>query len=1016
MKLTSSLRKISVQLIHPWVAATAMVGLLSAAPATFAAAPPANTLIGNQASATYLDSGGVQQSSTSNEVQTTIQQVGAFNLDTFATNTTTVVNTKIGAAGTTVYAPHVLTNTGNGADKFDIKVEVPGPNPSSGAGAFNRVAVFADANFDGLPDNTTELCVLNAGVCTVPAQSVSGNGGKLGFVVAYTLPATATTPLTPYASGKVTATPVTASLGLYAANNVSASDVDNVNLTTRAAFNLSKTVAQPASGITAPGGGAWPVAANSGPRSSLANCVTTWTPGLTSTASCQYTVYTLTYNNTGGAPGTFVMKDVIGSGATAGLVYVKGSAVWSNAPGVALSETAPGTGATAGADFKVTTANESTTSAVSDLAFVDSNVPVNTTRSVSFVVLVDNTAALGTSTTTNTATYNPNDGSKDPQTGNPLPVPPTASNPGDNVTTTTNGSPYTTTGTYNLTLSSITGTATNGKDTTAGTPLPNDNDTTTVPSAPIGGSVPFTVQVWNNGNAVDTVNIVATNPGTAGGTAFPAGTTFLYFKADGATPLSDTNGDNIPDTGPIPDGGSTTVVVKAILPTTVAAGTGPYTLTVTGTSTNDSTQKDATKDVLTSVTGIPVDVTNTANGVTSGTGADVGPLPAGATPTTTNTVKAGATTVFSLFIKNNDTISNSYALSAASANSFPGTLPAGWTVKFVSGAVTAANCAATAAISTTASVATTQQVQVTACVTVPASQTAVTAQPLYFQVKSTSAASNGNIVVDVKLDAVTVTTDTYSATIGPATSTGQTTPGGSVVYPQTLTNTGSQSCTGPYSVTATLPQADLDKGWQAAVYLDVNNNGALDAGDTLVTAPIAGPLAVGTSQKFLVKVFSAGGAAVGATDTATISVAFPAGDTSCGTPTSTATTTIVTGQIRVLKTQAINAACTGAVGSQVQTNLTAKPGQCIVYVVKATNEGTAVVTNLAIKDAVPAYTKLATTQPATKCASTGVDPVMDDSKYSAVNNAVTCGGGTNAMQPGGTMTLTFQVKIDSDTP
>lgn len=998
MKITSTLRKISVQLINPWVAATAMVGLLSAAPATFAAAPPANTLIGNQASATYLDSNGAQQTSTSNQVQTTIQQVGAYNLDTFTTATTTVVNTKTGAAGTTVYAPHVLTNTGNGTDSFDIKVDVPGGNPASGAGTFNRVAVFADANFDGLPDNTTELCSVTTptGTCTVPAQSVSGNGGKFGFVVAYTLPATATAPTTPFSSGKVTATPITASLALYAANNVIASDVDNVNLTTAAAFNLSKTVAQPSSGVTAPGGGAWPTAANSGPRSSSAACATTWTAGLTSTASCQYTVYTLTYSNTGGAAGKFVMQDVIGSGATAGLVYVQGSAVWSNAPGVALNETTPGTNA----DFKVTTTG-SGASSVSNLAFVDNSVPVNVTRSVSFVVLVDNTAALGTSTTNNVASYNPTDGGGA-----------TASTPGT-TGTNSNGSPYTTTGTYSLTLSSTAGTATNGKDSTAGTPNTDANDTTTVPTAPIGGSVPFTVKVWNNGNAVDSVNIAAANPGTAGGTAFPAGTTFQYFKADGATPLTDTNGDGIPDTGPVQPGDSTSIVVKAILPTSVAAGSGPYTLTVTGTSTNDSTQKDATKDVLTSVTGIPVDVTNTADGTTSGTGADVGPLPAGATPTTTNTVQAGNTTVFSLFLKNNDTQANSYALSAASANSFPGTLPAGWTVKFVAGNVTAANCAATAAITTTASVGANTQAQVTACVTVPASQTPVTAQPLYFQVKSTAAASNGNIVVDVKLDAVTVTNTNYSATIGPATSNGQTVPGGSVVYPQTLTNTGNQSCTGPYTVSAVLPSADVAAGWQAAVYLDVNNDGTLDSGDTLITAPIAGPLAVGTSQKFLVKVFSAGGAAVGATDTATISVTFPTGATSCGTPTSTATTTIVTGQIRVLKTQAIDAACTAAVGTQVQTNLSGKPGQCIVYQVTATNQGTAAVSNLAIKDAVPAYTTLHATQPATKCASTGVTPAMGNSNYSAADNAVTCGGGSNSMQPGGTMTLTFQVQINN---
>ncbi len=288
MNLFSFLRRVGAQLAHPWVAASAVAGLLAAVPATsFAAAPPANTLIGNQATATYLDTNGQPQSSTSNQVQTTIQQVGSFTLDGKTTLTTDVINTKTGAAGTTVYAPHILTNTGNGMDRFDIKVE-PGPN---GTGVLGRIAVYVDTNFDGLPDSTIPLCSASSGACTVsPAQAVAGSGGKFGFVVAYTLPATATTPTTPFASGKVTASPVAASQGMYEANNLAASDVDNVNLTTNAAFNLTKTISQPSFGVSAPGGGAWPATANTGPRSLSASCPTTWTPGLSSTASCQYTV------------------------------------------------------------------------------------------------------------------------------------------------------------------------------------------------------------------------------------------------------------------------------------------------------------------------------------------------------------------------------------------------------------------------------------------------------------------------------------------------------------------------------------------------------------------------------------------------------------------------------------------------------------------------------------------------------------------------------------------------------
>ncbi len=996
MKLTSSLRKIGGQLINPWVAATAMAGLLMAAPPTYAAAPPANTLIGNQASATYLDASGQPQTSTSNQVQTTIQQVGAFNLDGKTTVTTDVVNTKTGAAGTTVYASHVLTNTGNGTDNFDIKVVVPGPNPAVNPGNFYRVAVFKDANFDGLPDSTTELCSLptGSGTCLVPTQTVTGNGGQFGFVVAYTLPATATTPTLPYGSAYITAKPIAASAGMYLAGNQEAQDVDNINLTTVAAFNLNKTISQPGAGITAPGGGSWPTANNSGPRSSAtATCPTNWAGVSTAPSACQYTVYTLTYTNTGGSPGRFVLQDVIGSGATSGLTYVTGSTVWSNSPGVALNETA-GSNATPGADYGVTTSG-----GMSTLTFVDNTLPVNVTRTISFVVLVNSTAALGTSTTTNTAKFNPTDAGSTATAGNPGPV-----------GTTTNGAPYTTTGTYSLTLSSMAGTAITGKDAIAGTPNAGPEDTTTVASAPAGGMVVFNVKVFNTGNALDTINITSASAGTSGGTPFPAGTTYQFFKADGATPLSDTNGDTTIDTGPIQSGDSIIIVVKAILPgTLLPASNVNYTLTVTGTSANDPTQKDATRDVLTSVMGTLVDITNSAVGTSTGSGADLGPGPS-STPTTTNTVQAGGTTAFTLYVKNNDTVDNTYTLASASTNSFPGNLPAGWTVKFVSGIVPSANCAAAPAISSIAVTSTSQGI-LTACVTVPSNQAPVTAQPLYFQVKSTNLASTGGIVADVKFDAVTVTNVMLSATLGPATSNGQTTPGGSVVYPQTLTNTGNATCTGPYTVTATLPATDLAAGWQVAVYLDVNNDGILDSGDTLITAPLPGPLAVGGSQKFLVKVFAAAGAAVGATDTATISVAFPAG--SCGTPTSTATTTIVTGQIRVLKTQAIDTTCTGAVGTQVQSNLSGKPGDCITYVVTATNEGSVAVSNLTLKDVVPAYTTMNGTQPTQQCTSNGVTPMATIGNYSVVNNAVQCGNVSNTVPPNATMTLTFQVKINN---
>lgn len=972
-------------------------GLLFGGTQAWAAAPPANTVIGNQATAAYLDPNGVPQSATSNIVQTTVQQVGSFNLDGATQTSTTVQNAKTGAAGSVVYAPHVLTNTGNGTDTFVIKVDAPGPNPAS-PGALSNISVFADANFDGLPDSTTALCSVTpnpTGTCNVPAQSVAGNNGKFGFVVAYSLPGNVNSSQTPYASATITATPSTTAL--YTAPNTSASNVDNINTTTAAAFNLVKAIQQPSTGINPPSG-AWPAAVATGKRSVAgANCPVAWSSTAAATPGCQYTVYTLTYSNTGGAPGRFVMKDVIGAGSTAGLQYVTGSAVWSGASGTALSEGAGGD--PAGVDFAFDAGSKT-------LTFVDNTLPVSTPRSVSFVVLVTDTAPVGTTGTTNQASFIAIDA-------------PTATTttPGT-MTATSNTSPFTVLGSYSIALGSASSSAVTALDATAGTPNGGSSspftagaDTTIVPGASAGSSVAFSQTVFNTGNDTDTVNITSSNPGTGGTTAFPAGTTFSYYKADGATQLNDSNGDGTVDTGPILAGGSTTIVVKAQLPSTLAAAPNVnYVLTVIGRSAGDTSKSDTTRNVLTSVTGVLVDLTNSALGTSSGAGADVGMGPS-ASPTTTNTVSAGATTVFPLYVKNNDSVNNTYALSVSGNATFPGTLPAGWTVKFVVGVVAPAACASAPAI-TSVSVNAGDQGQVSACVTPPLNQAVVTASPLYFQVRSTGPASTGNTVVDTKYDALTVTAAalTYAATLTPDNS-GQVANGGSVVYAHTLTNTGSGVCTGAYDITATVPAANA--GWTTAIYLDVNANGVLDASDTLVTGAIAGPLVVGGTQAILVKVFAPGGAVAGETSTATVTVTFPSGATSCGAPSAKDLSTAVTGQIRLIKTQALDTACNGTVGTQsANPILAAKPGNCIVYQVTATNQGTSTVTNLMLSDTLPQYTTLNATQPSATCASTGITPALGNGNYSTTAGAVSCGSASNSVSAGGTATLTFEVKVN----
>ncbi|RDI25850.1 putative repeat protein (TIGR01451 family) [Pseudacidovorax intermedius] len=1002
MKNQYPLTRGSGKLLATWAGTAAMAAVfLSGSPAAMAAAPAAGTSIGNVASASYLDPNGTSQVSTSNLVQTTVLQVGSYALDGKITTASTldVVNNKTGAAGATIYAAHVLTNTGNGADGFNIKVD------ASASKKFAKIEIYNDSNFDGLPDSATPLCsdaTGQTGCSLTSVTTVAGNNGQYGFVVAYSIPTTATG-TGAYDVGNVTVTPQASSVTSYgyAASNQSVQVQDSVTLTNAAAFNVSKALALPNTGIGAPGGGSWPAAIAAGKRTPAgATCATTWAGMGSNPASCVYTTYTITYSNTGGAVGRFNLQDVIGTGATAGFTYVSGSAVWSSNPGVALSETAGSNGANI--DFAASGGT---------LTFVDNSLPVNNTRSLTFVVLVNSSATVGTASTTNTVKYNPTDAPTA-----------TASAPALGSTpSTSNGSPFTVQGTYSVAVGAATSVASSdAKDSTAGTPNNSSTDAQSNAKVAAGSATSFTHVVYNLGNDTDSVNIsIATQ-------TFPANTIFRFYKSDGTTELSDTNNDGKVDTGPIAIGGSVKVIVKATIPPTTAINTGAnYTLTLLGTSGSDSGQFDASKDTVVAVTGPAVDLTNSAAGVfASGSKADVGTGPSAQPTVTQDPVPAGSWTTFDLWVTNNDSNANTYTLSASSTSGFPGSLPAGWTVKFVSGATTSASCAAGTAITTTGTAAANGgQTQVTACIFVPATQVQIS-QAVYFQVRAVSAASDGSTPVDTLYDQVNVTAaaSTYSATIGVA-GTGQVAPGGSIVYAHTLSATGTGACK-PGKLTVTLGSGNAALGWTYAAYVDSNGNGVIDASDQLIDATGAIPAPVpGTDVKLLIKLFAPGGATVGSADISTVAVTFPAGSDNCGTPSTTDTTTVVAAQVRLYKTQAKNpnatcdaAGITTALGNLATTALTAKPGECIVYQVKAINEGTSTVTNLNISDVLPAYTTLTTVQPTSTCASsagTVLPAFTNPTGWSASTTSVSCGNGTTAttVAPGASATLTFQVQL-----
>lgn len=533
-----------------------------------------------------------------------------------------------------------------------------------------------------------------------------------------------------------------------------------------------------------------------------------------------------------------------------------------------------------------------------------------------------------------------------------------------------------------------------------------------IPSAAAGQTVSYTNVVWNTGNSTDTFKL------TQASTNFPAGTTFLLYQADGATPLTNTTTPPIPalDTDPscvAPLVKDTVlhrcgypVIVKATLPTSAPAGSN-FSTVYTATSNNDPTKSDTVQDTLTILTAAQVTLANDAALALKGTAA----------PQTTLTAVAGNSVTFPLYVASN--IADTYTL-AASQDNFSGTLPSGWSVSFH--LPTGGSCSAPGTVDNTVAINSSQTSTTTgtlvscAVVTTPASATPGT-QPVYFRVIGTSNA------VSIKQDAVTIAT-ARSITLTP-NSSGQAVPGGSVTYAHLLSNTGNSAEGGTCS-TLTFSGGNSLSGWSSVVYYDKNNDGTLDSSDPVVnslaeiaagglytdgTAVTAQTLPVGKSLRLFVKVFAPASAIAGQTDTRTLTATVSNSSCTSTAPTAqtvTDVTNVNTALVRLEKTQAIDANCDGTADNAFgAAQIEAKPGQCVVYRVVATNQGTQQVTALKINDSTPSYTTFNGPTVATLCSPNGS---ADSAPSIGANGAVACGEYTLAA--GASVTLQFRVKIN----
>ena len=823
----------------PLVALAVSAGLAAVPAWAQTAAPRAGTSIGNQATATYNDGSNIPRNVQSNSVTTVVQQVAAVDLtDPRSINA---------APGAPIAFPHTIQNNGNGIDTFNITLT----NPTGDFGI--NPQIFADANQDGVPDNTTPI-----------TQTPSlAPGEKFNFVVVGTVPA-----------GQAANTTSSINVNAISVNTPGISDTntDTVRVSNNAVINVTKAVGGPAAGGV-------------------------------------YT-YTLRYtNNSNVASGALTLTDTLNSRLT----YVPGSGRYSQNDTTALTDAN---------DTGVDPAGVSYSRSGQVVTATIASVPARTTGAVSFSVTV---AGSAPGIIPNRAAFSYDDNNDGTQT-----VPGETNNVDVNV---------------------------------AQAPAVTITDDT-VDEVNQGATVTFTNVVTNGGNGTDTFDITVANPGT-----FPPGTTFQLFQTGGAATLLDSNGNGIPDTGPIASGGTYSVVVKATLPATSTA-TGPFAVGVTATSGAPGKPSATGTDTVNAVNLASVDITNRAGGVRTETVQTIAGNP-------------GTVVTFPLSAQNTSNVNDNYALSFVPNPA----LPAGFNVVFrdANGQI----------ITNTGNLAPAAFFDYVAEVTVPANATPQDIA-LAFTVTSGASGATDTIGDVLRVNSVVALTLTPN-------NQGQVFPGSSINYAHVVTNNGNATLTN-LDVTTT----DSLAGFSSVTYADLNGNGILDpneqAAGPLATIPT---LAAGGNFPVIVQVFGPSNQfSSGAVNTTTLT-ATVRGSAPVVAASATDTTTIVAGDVTLSKSQSVlQADGTTIVTANTQGNASALPGQIIRYTILVRNTGGAAVNTIVVSDTTPAFTTYTTTGGAATYTSS------DGTSGTGTVSGRTLTWTIPTLAPGATATVTFNVKID----
>lgn len=444
----------------------------------------------------------------------------------------------------------------------------------------------------------------------------------------------------------------------------------------------------------------------------------------------------------------------------------------------------------------------------------------------------------------------------------------------------------------------------------AGTAPGFNDDVQSIATAYAGTSVTFVNTVRNDGNAADRVNILRDGASTIPGTW-----TLLFLQSDGITPLADTGSDGIPDVGFLAPGDSANVVVRVVIPGNQPSG-GPFDAVVRAQSTNDPGQSNLTADRIASVVSSGVNIGNYD-----------------AAPGTTNDALVSqnanpSTSVdFALDVINTSGGQDTFTLSSG--------VPGGWGVTYFAdangnGVVDATETTPIAFIGPLAGFA---EAHVVARVSVPAG-TPPGANPVSF----TATSSNNPTSFDTIGDQVVVNSAAsvlFTPDLG-----GSGTPGGTVSYTHTVTNTGNVGDV--YNLSYVSSQ-----GWTYSFFDALN-------------APLASiALAPGASATVIVHIAVPAGATLGTIDTGVLTATGASASDSA-----TDVTVVVAGDLRLTKA--------------VSPATDQPPGAILTYTTDYQNTGTSTLTSLVIVDARPSATQFQVGSESVGVAPAGVTAIVTE--------------------------------------